>query len=73
MRPRGSAEELEARRVRAVAVLEHSLTPSQVAERIGLARQTVQQWRAWVPDGGQEALHPTKKIVQRHLQGAWKA
>jgi len=46
MRPTGSPEELERRRVRALALLEQGLLPSEVARRVGVDRRSVRRWKA---------------------------
>ena len=58
MRPTGSATDLEARRRRAMDLLEEGKTPSQVAEILGVSRQTVQRWKKIVREGGKRALKP---------------
>jgi hypothetical protein len=63
MRPTGSAEELETRRRRAMDLLESGMSPAAVALAVGVARQTIQKWKAWVRDGGKKAL----KAVPQHV------
>ncbi len=63
MRPSGTAEELETRRRRAIDLLDEGRTPSQVAEALGVARQTVQRWKAMVRNGGMRALKATPQHV----------
>lgn len=46
MRPTGSPEELERRRLRALALLEEGLLPSEVARRVGVDRRSVRRWKA---------------------------
>lgn len=46
MRPTGSPEELERRRLRALALLDEGLLPSEVARRVGVDRRSVRRWRA---------------------------
>lgn len=46
MRPTGSPEELERRRLRALALLEEGLLPSEVARRVGVERRSVRRWKA---------------------------
>ena len=64
MRPSGSAAELEVRRRRAISLLEEGKTPTQVSETIGVARQTVQRWKAMVREGGKRALKPVPQFVK---------
>lgn len=45
MRPEGSAKELEARRRRAVELLDQGHPPSVVADRFGVGRGSVTRWR----------------------------
>jgi transposase len=63
MRPTGSAEDLEARRRRAMDLLESGMSPATVALALGAERQTIQKWKAWVRDGGRKAL----KAVPQHV------
>lgn len=46
MRPTGSPEELEHRRLRALALLDEGLQPVEVARRIGVDRRSVRRWKA---------------------------
>jgi transposase len=46
MRPTGSPEELEGRRLRALALLDDGLLPSEVARRVGVDRRSVRRWKA---------------------------
>ena len=46
MRPAGSPEELERRRVRALALLKEGLQPVEVARRVGVDRRSVRRWKA---------------------------
>lgn len=63
MRPTGTATELEQRRRKAIELLEAGHTPTQVAEILGVARQSVQRWKAAVRDGGKRALKPVPQFV----------
>ncbi len=45
MRPQGSPAELERRRLRAIALLNQSLLPHEVAERLGVDRRSVRRWK----------------------------
>lgn len=56
MRPTGTPEELERRRRRAIALLEESLSPVEVAKQIGVDRRSVRRWRASHDAGGAKAL-----------------
>ncbi len=55
MRTKGSAEELEARRLRAFVLFKQGLTPTQVAEHIGVTRQTAQKWKGLIRDVRKES------------------
>lgn len=46
MRPSGSPEELERRRLRALSLLDEGLLPSEVACRVGVDRLSVRRWKA---------------------------
>lgn len=46
MRPRGTPEQLAARRERALQLLADGQAPTEVARRIGVARQTLYEWKA---------------------------
>ena len=56
MRPKGSAEELERRRRRAMALLDHGMKPVAVARATGTSRASVTRWRQAYATGGQKAL-----------------
>lgn len=56
MRPIGSGEELERRRVRALALLKTGLLPVEVAQRVGVDRRSVRRWKAAARDGGTQAV-----------------
>ena len=56
MRPSGSPEELERRRLRALALLEQGLLPSEVARRVGVDRRSVRRWKAAVRKHGEAAV-----------------
>lgn len=46
MRPTGSPEELERRRLRALVLLKEGLLPVEVARRVGVDRRSVRRWKA---------------------------
>ncbi|MCI0407345.1 MAG: IS630 family transposase [Acidobacteria bacterium] len=58
MRPHGSPAELEARRRRAVALLDKGLGVREVARQIGCSPMSVSRWRAEVRARGPDALRP---------------
>lgn len=57
MRPTGSPEELERRRLRALALLDDGLLPSEVARRVGADRRSVRRWKAAARKLGQAGVH----------------
>jgi transposase len=56
MRPRGSADLLEDRRRRALALLDEGLSLNEVGRRIGCSASSVKRWRDARRRGGQKAL-----------------
>lgn len=58
MRPHGSPSELEARRRRAVALVDTGLGVREVARQIGCSPTSVSRWWAEAQAGGPEALRP---------------
>jgi transposase len=58
MRPKGSPADLEARRRRAVALLEDGLGVREVARQIGCSPTSVSRWQAEVRTRGPDALRP---------------
>jgi transposase len=74
MRPKGSAEVLEARRRRAMQLLREKWSLQEVARRIGCAASSVMRWRDALRRGGQRALRvrsapgrpPKLSARQRH-------
>ena len=56
MRPHGSPAELEARRRRAVDLLEQEYSLHEVARRIGCHASSVMRWRDACTAGGTDAL-----------------
>ena len=56
MRPTGSPEELERRRLRALALLEDGLLPSEVARRVGADRRSVRRWKAAAREHGEAGV-----------------
>lgn len=75
MRPPGSAQQLERRRLRAIALLAEGLAPVEVARRLGIDRRSVRRWRASHDRGGRRALaakpapgRPPKLEARAHRQ-----
>jgi len=72
MRPTGSPEELERRRLRALALLKEGLLPSEVARRVGVERRSVRRWKAAARKRGEAAVRAKpapgrpSKLTARH-------
>ncbi|MGH8589746.1 MAG: IS630 family transposase [Gammaproteobacteria bacterium] len=72
MRPTGSPEELERRRLRALALLEEGLLPSEVARRVGVDRRSVRRWKAAARKSGEAGVRARaapgrpSKLTPRH-------
>lgn len=56
MRPSGSAEFLEARRVRALEYMDQGLQPVEIARKVGVDRRSFRRWKASVLKSGPEAI-----------------
>jgi transposase len=56
MRPQGSPNELERRRLRAIELLRQGLQPHEVAARLGVDRRSVRRWKRAHREAGSEAL-----------------
>jgi len=56
MRPSGSAEFLEARRLRALEYLGQGLQPVEIARKVGVDRRSVRRWKASFLRDGPEAV-----------------
>ncbi len=56
MRPHGSPQQLEQRRLRAIALLEQGLQPVDVAKKVGADRRSVCRWKASFRRKGQDSL-----------------
>jgi transposase len=56
MRPKGSQDVLAWRRQRAVELLEAGKTPAEVAEFLGVDRNTVYRWRRWYRRAGRQGI-----------------
>jgi transposase len=56
MRPLGSPEKLEHRRLRAIALLKKDYQPVDVAHMVGVDRRSVRRWKAAHLAGGDEAI-----------------
>ena len=58
MRPSGSPQELERRRLRALALLGDGLLPVEVARRVGVDRRSVRRWKAAARRRGEAGVRP---------------
>ena len=56
MRPSGSPEQLERRRLQALRLLRGGLSPVEVARQVGVDRRSVRRWKAAARHGGAKAL-----------------
>jgi transposase len=56
MRPSGTPQELEQRRLRAVHLLSQGFSPVEVARQIGVDRRSVRRWKAAARTGGSSAV-----------------
>lgn len=64
MRPKGSAEELERRRRRAVKLMQGGESPTLIARILGVSRQSLYRWRNMAragPEGLSAKLPPGRK------------
>ena len=57
MRPSGSPEQLERRRLQALRLLRGGLSPVEVARQVGVDRRSVRRWKAAARHGGAKALN----------------
>ena len=87
MRPHGSPEELERRRLRAISLLKEGYQPVEVARMLGVDRRSVRRWKAAFQKQGARAMkaRPTpgrplklttkeRRKLERHLlKGAQSA
>lgn len=63
MRPHGTAEELQRRRMRAVELMESGHSHTKIAEILGVNRWSLYRWRTMArsgPDGLKSVPHPQK-------------
>jgi transposase len=56
MRPSGTPQELEQRRVRGLHLLGEGFSPVEVARQIGVDRRSVRRWKAAARQGGASAV-----------------
>jgi transposase len=56
MRPSGTPQDLEQRRLRAVRFLDEGFSPVEVARQIGVDRRSVRRWKAAVREGGKATV-----------------
>lgn len=72
MRPHGSPADLEARRRRAVALLDKGLGVREVARQIDCSPMSVSRWRAEVRARGPDALRPKPAPGRPPRLAAWQ-
>jgi len=74
MSRKGTAEQLQERRFRAMSLLEEGLSQSEVARRLGVVPSAVSQWKKARAEGGDEALvasihpGPTPKLSPKKCE-----
>jgi transposase len=74
MSRKGSAEQLQARRLLAIALLEEGCGQSEVARKLGVSPSAVSQWKQAHAQGGNDALvaqvhpGPTPKLSAKQCQ-----
>ncbi len=56
MRPSGTPQELEQRRLRALRLLGEGFSPVEVARQVGVDRRSVRRWKAAARKGGAKAV-----------------
>lgn len=54
-------DEVTKRRVRAGRMLQRGMAPAEIAERVGVARQTVYTWKQVLDEGGLDALRQVRR------------
>jgi transposase len=59
----GTAEELESRRRKCFELLDSGKTATEIAEILGVARTSIQRWKAMVRENGKRAL----KAIPQHV------
>ncbi len=74
MSRQGSAEQLQKRRLRAIALLEQGYTQVEVAQKLGVTQGAVSQWKTAHALGGDDALEAkpapgaTPKLTEKQCQ-----
>ena len=71
MRPKGSAQELERRRKRAIALLEKGHSQAEVTKMVGACHRSVGRWQKMAragPDGLAAKPHPGRKRCLSYKQ-----
>jgi len=71
MRPKGSAQELERRRRRAIALCENGRSQAEAARVVGASESSVHRWRTMAragPEGLAAKPHPGRKRRLTHAQ-----
>lgn len=65
MRPTGTAEELERRRRKCFELLDSGKKVAEVAEILGVARTSIERWKAKVRESGKRALKAVPQYVKQ--------
>jgi transposase len=74
MSRKGSAEQLQARRLQAIALLEEGHSQVEIAQKLGVSSAAVSQWKKAHAQGGADALlaqvhpGPTPKLSTKQCQ-----
>jgi transposase len=74
MSRKGTAEQLQSRRLLAISLLEEGCTQSEVARKLGVSPSAVSQWKQAHAQGGNDALlaqvhpGPTPKLSPKQCQ-----
>lgn len=70
MRPLGSPQQLEQRRIKAIALLTQGLRPVDVAKQLGVDRRSVRRWKSSFRKTGKEALKAIPSLGRPHKLAA---
>lgn len=65
MRPQGTADQLEARRRRALDLIDQGWLVKDVAAALGVTRKSVSEWKKAVAEGGRRALRAKPQHVPK--------
>jgi len=56
MRPSGSPEALERRRLHAISLFQAGYQPVEIAKKLGVGRRSVRRWKSTFLSGGSETI-----------------